>query len=157
MMRRSPNAGIAMRLPASSRVRALACAAVLSLLAGCHLELQREHPLGCPLDQQSLIRDTLYFGLGMPDGGTVDDAAWQRFAEQVLAPAFPDGFTVVRAEGRWRGATGSAKSEPSRLVIVLHEDDASSRAALERVADTYRRTFQQESVLRERSTACVAW
>ena len=146
-----------MRLPASSPVRALACAAVLSLLAGCHLELQREHPLGCPLDQQALIRDTLYFGLGMPDGGTVGDDAWQRFVDQVLAPAFPGGFTVVQAQGRWRGADDSIRSEPSRLVIVLHEDDAGSRAAVERVAESYRRTFRQESVLRERSAACVTW
>lgn len=146
-----------MRLPASSPVRALACAAVLSLLAGCHLDLQRDHPLGCPLDQQALIRDTLYFGLGMPGGGTVEDAAWQRFVDQVLAPAFPAGFTVVGAQGRWRGADGHSRSEPSRLVIVLHEDDAGSRAALERVAQAYRHAFRQESVLRERSTACVTW
>jgi hypothetical protein len=146
-----------MRLAAVSSVRSLACAAVLSLLGGCHLELQREHPLGCPLDQQALIRDTFYFGLGMPDGGTVDDAAWQRFADQVLEPAFPAGFTVVRAQGRWRGTDERARSEPSRLVIVLHEDDAGSRAAVERVAESYRRTFRQQSVLRERSTACVAW
>ncbi|HEU4663012.1 MAG TPA: DUF3574 domain-containing protein [Dokdonella sp.] len=135
----------------------LALTGALAALAGCHVEWVRDHPLGCRSDEQSLLRDALYFGRAIPGGGEVDEVAWQRFDAEVLAHAFPRGYTTLDARGHWLGADGAPVSEASRVVVVVHERDAASEAALRTVVDAYRARFRQEAVLRERTTACVAF
>lgn len=122
------------------------------MLCGCGGTWMREHPLYCRLDEQRLVRDTLYFGRARPDGSVVSDADWDAFTRDTLASVFPTGYTVIDAHGRWRG---DDVAEASRLVIVLHADDAASDAKVARVADDYRRRFAQEAVLRERDTVCA--
>lgn len=111
--------------------------------------------LVCASDERAMRRDTLYFGLSKPDGGSVSDAQWRSFVDDAVVPRFPDGFTVVDAEGHWRGGDGAIARESSRMLIVLHPGDAASRRAIEEIAALYRREFAQESVLRERTQACV--
>jgi len=125
------------------------------VLGGCHVELLREHPLGCRSDEQALVRDTLYFGASIPAGGEVDAAAWQRFEHDVLTPAFPQGYSVLDAHGAWRGADGVTTHEASRIVVLTHPDDAAAAASVRRVAQRYREMFHQESVLRERGAVCA--
>jgi len=139
--------------------RVAAAGALLAALAlgGCRLDLVREHPLGCRAGEEALARDTLYFGRTLPDGGDVDDAAWRRFEDDVLAPAFPRGYSVLQASGRWRGADGRALAERSRIVIVVHADDAAAATAVRDIAARYRALFRQESVLRERSAVCATF
>lgn len=140
------------------RPAVLACVAGLTLmLAGCKLDWVREHPLGCRLDEQGALRDTLYFGRSIPGGGEVDTDAWQRFESDVLAPAFPRGYSVLDAAGHWRGNDGTLVSEASRIVIVVHGDDAASEAALRRLIARYREMSRQESVLRERVAVCATF
>ncbi|MEO7325694.1 MAG: DUF3574 domain-containing protein [Dokdonella sp.] len=140
------------------RAAAIACVAGLALtLAGCKLDWVREHPLGCRLDEQLATRDTLYFGRSIPGGADVDEAAWQRFENEVLLPAFPRGYTMLDAHGHWRGKDGVSIGEASRIVILVHGDDASSDAAVRTVIARYRDMFRQESVLRERTTACASF
>jgi uncharacterized protein DUF3574 len=126
-------------------------------LAGCAVEWTREHKLYCRMDEKLSIRDTLYFGASIPGGGTVGDADWSRFEGDVIAHAFPQGFTVLDARGSWRGADGAIVSEPSRAVVIVHDDDAAADAAIRDIARRYRETFRQEAVLRERTTACVSF
>jgi hypothetical protein len=135
--------------------RAAVSLALAAMLGGCNIELLREHPLGCRSDEQRLVRDTLYFGASIPGGGSVDAAAWQRFEHDVLTPAFPRGFSVIDAHGNWRGADGASASESSRIVVIVHADDAQSAADVRKLAQRYREMFHQESVLRERSTVCA--
>ena len=138
----------------------LACAALAAAvfaLGGCHADWVREHPLGCRADEQALARDTLYFGRAIRGGGEVDDSAWKRFEETVLIPAFPRGYSVLDATGHWRGADGLALTEPSRIVVIVHADDAATAATLRDVVARYRTLFHQESVLRERSAVCAAF
>ena len=136
------------------RAPALIVAGALAL-AGCRLELLREHPLGCRSDEQTLVRDTLYFGSDIPGGGRVDDSAWQAFEHDRLGPAFPQGYTVLAAAGHWRDASGKDSAESSRIVLIVHRDDADAAQRVRRVAQAYRERFKQESVLRERSTVCA--
>jgi hypothetical protein len=138
--------------------RALAattCALTALFLGGCQIELLREHPLGCRSDEQRLVRDTLYFGASIPGGGEVDAAAWQRFEHEVLTPAFPQGFSVIDAHGNWRGADGATSGEASRIVVIVHADDAQSAASVRKLAQQYRDLFHQQSVLRERVAVCA--
>jgi len=135
----------------------LALAGALAALAGCHVDWVRDHPLGCRSDEQSLLRDTLYFGRAIPGGGEVDETAWQRFDAEVLAPAFPRGYTTLDARGHWLGDDGAPVSEASRLVVIVHARDAASEVALRTVVAAYRERFHQEAVLRERSAVCAAF
>jgi len=135
----------------------LLLAGMLATTAGCEADWVREHPLGCRLDEQLLVRDALYFGRAIPGGGEVDEAAWQRFESEVFGPAFPHGYTVLDAHGRWRGADGTTIGESSRVVLVVHADDSASDAALRDVVARYRTMFRQESVLRERTTVCASF
>jgi hypothetical protein len=108
------------------------------------------------MDERLEIRDTLYFGLSIPGGGSVSDAEWQAFAAEAIGHAFPNGFTVTDAHGTWRGADGASVSEPSRVVTIVHPDDGTSDAAIRALVQRYRTTFRQEVVLRERTSVCVS-
>jgi hypothetical protein len=142
----------------NARRSARLCAffALASVLAGCDVEWTRKHELYCRMDEQLELRDTLYFGLSIPGGGTIGDAEWARFADDAIAHAFPNGFTVVDARGSWRGTDGAAISEPSRIVTIVHPDDGASDAAIRAIVQRYRSTFRQEAVLRERTSVCVS-
>jgi len=139
------------------RFASLALAGSATVLAGCQLDWVRDHPLGCRADEQSLTRDVLYFGRSIPGGGEVDEAAWQRFEHEVLSPAFPRGYTVLGAHGRWQDAGGTTIGEDSRVVVLVHGDDLASAKAVREVAARYKTMFRQESVLRERSAVCASF
>lgn len=124
-------------------------------LSGCQLEMVREHPLGCRSDEQPLVRDTLYLGRSIPGGGSVDEAAWSAFEADVVSPAFPDGYSVLDAHGRWRGKDGATVGEDSRLLVLVHHDGAASAQAVRKIAAAYKARFRQESVLRERTAVCA--
>jgi hypothetical protein len=97
----------------------------------------------------------VYFGRNRPAGGTVSDADWQRFLAEVVTPRFPAGLTVVEATGQWRGANGTVDQERSEIVTIFHAGDEASRRAVADVAAEYKRRFDQEAVLRERSATCA--
>ena len=132
-------------------------AALLVLLGGCQLDWVREHPLGCRVDEQLAVRDTLYFGRSIPGGGEVDDDAWRAFETATLLPAFPRGYTVLDANGHWRGDDGATIGEASRLVVIVHADDSAGDATVRNVIARYRLQFRQESVLRERAGVCASF
>jgi hypothetical protein len=130
---------------------------MLAVTAGCHMDWVREHPLGCRLDEQLLVRDTLYFGRAIPAGGEVDETAWRGFESDVLGATFPHGYTLLDGHGRWRGADGATIGEASRIVIVVHADDRADEARVREVVARYRTLFRQESVLRERTAVCASF
>jgi len=141
----------------SSWIR-IAVAIALSLAGpGCAVEWTREHKLYCRTDETLGVRETLYFGRSIPGGGMVDDASWKRFEDDAIANAFPTGFTVLEARGAWRGADGVTISEPSRVIAIVHADDAASDAAIREIVKRYRSDFHQEAVLRERAAVCISF
>ena len=109
----------------------------------------------CAVGDTAMVRDVVYFGRNRPGGGTVSDADWQRFLDEVVTPRFPYGLTVVNATGQWRGRSGVVEQERSEIVTVFHAGDAASPQAIADVAAEYKRRFQQEAVLRERSATCA--
>jgi hypothetical protein len=109
----------------------------------------------CAVGDTALVRDVVYFGRNRPGGGTVSDPDWRRFLDEVVTPRFPYGLTVVDATGQWRGQSGVVEQERSEIVTVFHAGDAASRQAIADIAGEYKRRFQQEAVLRERSATCA--
>ena len=111
--------------------------------------------IGCEAGDSSMVRDVLYFGRNRPSGAVVSDADWQSFLDQVVTPRFPAGLTVVEATGQWRGQTGAVERERAEILTLFHAGDEPALRAVAQVAAEYRRRFQQEAVLRERTRTCA--
>ena len=129
----------------------------------------RRHPLGrphpgrapvaaairCEPGDTAMVRDVIYFGRNRPDGGRVSDVEWEAYLDSVVTPRFPAGFTVVEAEGHWRGESGVVERERTEVLTLLHPGDETSREAVRALTGEYIRRFHQEAVLRERLAACA--
>ena len=100
--------------------------------------------------------DKMLFGMNSP-AGPVDETQWQAFLAEVVTPRFPDGLTVYRTQGQWRGASGQVEREDSRAVEILHGDDADGRKRIAEMSAEDKRRFQQEAVLviRSRAQTCL--
>jgi hypothetical protein len=109
----------------------------------------------CALGDTALVRDIVYFGRNRPGGGSVSDTEWQGFLNQVVTPRFPAGLTVVQATGQWKGQSGVVEQERSEIVTLLHAGDEGARRSVAEIAAEYKRRFQQEAVLRERTPTCA--
>ena len=118
------------------------------LLAGLVLSmgacLPRVHSDGL----QSAHLERLYFGRNIGDSSVVSDSAWTVFVHEVLTPAFPEGATVWDASGQWRAPNGTLVRERSFVVELLHLVTPDIEARVQRVMDTYKKRFAQQSVLR---------
>ena len=103
------------------------------------------------------IRTELFFGLGRANGPDVTEAEFRMFLEEEVTPRFPDGLTVLTGRGQFRSG-GVIEREPSKLVIILYPpDQENAHRRIERIREEYKMAFQQQSVLRADSTACVSF
>ena len=103
----------------------------LALLAACRaVPAARPVPAPCPAGM-AMIREELYFGRGLADGGEVSDSTWQVFLRDELTPRFPDGVTILDARGQWRGPSGLLVQERSWVVVLYHEPGALAALAVE--------------------------
>lgn len=99
----------------------------------------------------------VYFGRDKP-GGEVTEAEWQGFLGEILSPRFPDGLTVVDAEGRWRDSrSGKILAERTKLVLLVAPDGDAARPVIEAAVADYRRRFDQHSVLRVERPVCAVF
>jgi hypothetical protein len=131
------------------RTLAVACAVTL---AGC----AARPPLECHAGEQRLALDMLYFGTASPSG-PVSSAQWQAFVGEVVSAEFPKGYTVLRAEGAWRGKNGELQREDSYVLQLVHEEGTEADQAIARIIDRYKQRFQQEAVMRTRGTTCASF
>lgn len=120
--------------------RGILAGSLLLLLAGCA-------PAGAPSCRN---HTQLFFGSAIGGSGAqVDEVAWRDFVDTAILPRFPDGFTVMDAQGLWRSPeTGRVVREASRVLLVLHPDDTDSNGKLDAIAAEYKTRFRQDSVLR---------
>lgn len=102
------------------------------------------------------VQDRMFFGLQGHDG-LVSDVQWQRFVAEEITPRFPDGLTVVVADGRWRDGNGRIQSEPSRLVEIVRPDDDAGARRITEIIDRYKSRHRQQAVLLVRASvqACL--
>lgn len=88
----------------------------------------------------------IYCGMSKPNGESVTDSDLQSFIDETLARAFPDGFTIMHADGGWRDlSTGHTIREPSAILEVAHGSQDSGRVL--DVARAYKSTFGQQAVM----------
>lgn len=109
----------------------------------------------CGAASASQLRTTLYFGLARPTG-SVTELEWQTFLRDEVTARFPEGLTVWEADGQWRRPDGRIEHERSKVLLLVHADTVTARAAVQAVIAQYRQKFDQESVLWEAARVCVA-
>jgi len=110
----------------------------------------------CRTGAKPMARVELLFGLSAA-AGPIATAAWRAFLAREGTPRFPDGLTVLAAEGQWRNGTGRITGEPSRAVIIWYAPAPDADARIEAIRDAYKRRFHQESVLRVDGEDCVSF
>jgi Protein of unknown function (DUF3574) len=112
------------------------------------VEEQNQRP---PFVGDRFARTELYFGTARPDNEPpVSEEEFQGFLDGKITPAFPDGLTLLKGLGQFRGANDVTIEETSFLVILLYPADArrESSEKIELIRKLYKEEFGQESVLR---------
>lgn len=115
-----------------------------------------------PAEAAGWARSELYFAIAA-DGADAaaiaeGDARWRAFLDREVTPRFPDGLSVLDADGQWlaRGA-----SEPSRLkskvLVILHPDTPAVRADFDAIRLAWKRETGHVSVLWSRQRVDVSF
>jgi hypothetical protein len=107
--------------------------------------------------QTNLLKDELYFGLTKSGGQTVSESEWQEFVKAVITPHFREGLTVLDGSGQFLNSSGILIREKSKIVILIYESSPEKNRAIQEIIETYKRRFQQESVLRTTSEVKVSF
>lgn len=126
---------------------------------GCALPMTAagSRHLSCPYGAEDYVRVELFFGLSRP-GAVVTDAEFKAFVDDRITPRFPDGLTLLAGSGQFRDAGGTIVAEQARLLILLTpRDGILLDDKVEVIRSDYRQAFQQQSVLRADSPACVSF
>jgi hypothetical protein len=112
--------------------------------------MQRPLARGARNTSLSFARTELFFGTAKAEGLPVTEAEFFAFVDQEITPRFPDGLTVLRAEGQFRLANGQIIKEDSFLLILLYPVEAfrASSKQINTIRELYKAQFDQESVLR---------
>lgn len=115
--------------------------------------------LRCQPGEARQFHDLLYFGtaIGNPPVAEVSETQWQGFVDDVLSQHFADGLTVIPAAGQWKPAAGVPVRERSHVLSLVHSSSPEIESSISAAIDHYKRTFDQATVLRVRSPACVAF
>lgn len=113
--------------------------------------------LSCPAGTEPFTEYRLFFGRNQGGAEVVSDAAWQAFLADEITPRFPDGLTVLDAAGQWQEGSGTIVRERTKLLLILAKPEADGMRRTEEIAAAYKRAFDQESVLRVITPACVSF
>jgi hypothetical protein len=111
--------------------------------------VRRPIPLAARNGALNFARTELFFGTAKPDG-IVSDEEFFEFLDAEITPRFPDGLTLLKGDGQFRGEDGVIIKEDSFVLILLYpvEDFRESSRRINAIRRLYREAFQQESVLR---------
>ena len=131
---------------AAWRCSAVTAACASMLCGACAL-----NPVA-PQPADAWQRCELFFGQSIPGGGQVSAEQWQAFVDREVTPRFPQGLTVLQAQGQWRNAQGGIDREASRVLVLLLPAEAARGPLMDELRSRYRAQFRQEAVGR----ACTA-
>ena len=112
--------------------------------------MRRPIPRAALAGSLNFARTELFFGTAKADGSVVSDAQFMAFVDEKITPRFPDGLTLLEADGQFRDSTGAIVKEKSFLLILLYpvEDFRQASKRINTIREEYKDQFQQESVLR---------
>jgi hypothetical protein len=96
------------------------------------------------------LRSELYFGIspvGVPDGGMAE-MRWRAFLDKEVTPRFPDGLTVLDANGQWRDRGSNVTDRIyTKVLVVLYEDTPANRASIDAIRLAWKASTHDQSVL----------
>jgi hypothetical protein len=100
--------------------------------------------------RETFLRTELYFGTARRNMDPVSDAEWRHFLEFVITKRFPEGLTVITADGQYQDDFGNVNKEKTFLLILLYplKDWKKRSESIEFIRNAYKSAFQQQSVLR---------
>ena len=136
--------------------RRLVAAAILAGLAFAATPALGADAADCPPGTEPFAEYRLFFGRSQGDVEVVSEGAWSAFLAEEVTPRFPDGLTVLDAAGQWRDGSGTIVQERTKLLLVLVPPGADAMKRTDEIADAYKRAFDQSSVLRVVTEACVS-
>jgi hypothetical protein len=112
--------------------------------------VRRPIPRAALAGSTAFVRTELFFGTAKPDGNPVSDEQFLAFLDAEVTPRFPDGLTLLKGDGQFRGEDDVIVKEDSFLLILLYpvQDFRVSDRRIEVIRRLYKEAFQQESVLR---------
>ncbi len=111
--------------------------------------IRRAIPQGLRNRALQFVRTELFFGTAKPIGAVTEEE-FQAFLDAEITPRFPDGLTLTKARGQFRGEDGNVIKEDSYVLILLYplESAKDGNKKIEAIRRLYLEQFQQESVLR---------
>ena len=102
------------------------------------------------------VETRLYLGLSLPGRPNVTASAFAKFLKTEVTPRLPEGYTLLDGQGFWREVrSGKTISEPSRVLVHLHDSSPAKNSTLDAIASAYKQAFHQEAVLRTDTRTCV--
>jgi len=127
---------------------------LLLALAACTTNDAYTQSSKTPACENKLWHETsLFLGRSINTGGEVSEADWYRFVSKTVIANFPDGFSVIDANGFWNNA-GTTEHEKSKMLIILHTGTPVSHGKIEAIAQTYMEEFKQKYVIGGTSIIC---
>ena len=101
-------------------------------------------------------RHELYLGMRRPDSSVVTELQFADFVSEEVSQHFPEGFTVVDANGQYQLANGTRIEEPAKILVLVYPDDLEVREKIRDLVLEYQTRFGQESVgwVRTPARAC---
>lgn len=130
---------------------------VVALLAWSLASPPRVEASSCSEGFEKFIEHRLFFGRNSGNVEVVSDEAWDAFLATEITSRFPDGLTVLDAAGQWREDSGNIIRERTKLVIVLAPPQDGAGLRTREIAESYKRSFNQQSVLRVSSEVCATF
>jgi Protein of unknown function (DUF3574) len=112
--------------------------------------LQRRIPNAARKGAIAYVRTELFFGTAKADGTAVTEQEFLAFVDDVIARRFPDGLTVLKGDGQFKGLDGETVKEQSFIVILLYPADGQRESSrrINVIRQLYMNLHDQESVLR---------
>ena len=100
----------------------------------------------------------LFFGRNIRGRAPLTNAEWSQFAAEIVAPNFPDGFTVFDGEGQWRNPqTGRIARNRTKILLVAAPRTPDLARRLSAVIDAYKVRFHHQSVGVITRDSCAAF
>jgi Protein of unknown function (DUF3574) len=111
--------------------------------------VQRRLPPGARNKPVAYVRTELFFGTARPDGAVSEDEV-RRFVDEEITPHFPDGLSLLKGQGQFRGENGTLVKEQCFVLVLLYPFDSAKKSGqkIQRIRELYKARFAQESVLR---------
>ena len=111
----------------------------------------------CPEGTELNVEYRLFMGRNSGGEEVVTDQAWEVFLRDVITPRFPNGLTVLDAQGQWQLAPGEIERERSKVLIILSPRFDNARERLAEIAIGYKDHFNQGAVIQTTTGTCTSF